>query len=917
MMNFRKLSLFLITLLTFIPGAGQSFVGYHPANAQAVIEGHKVYLPSVSNDPGGDWLQLGHDAQHSNYTPEQVDPPYCYAWKWYEVPFASRVQPVVSRGRLFIGGMDGVLYARNASTGAPLWKFTSQGPIRHSAAVNDNIVIFSSHDGFTYALNTANGSQIWKTHTGASATAPLIDTSRGWVYVASTRGDLTALLLSNGNQQWKYSSGAAILTTPALSNDNQTIFLGNEAIYAIAVNAFTGAEVWRTRLQGQSLADRYPVVSGDAVIYRSQPIYHFHLLLHEGDDIMDSAGSVLADWSTDWSIVRPKILSYLNQQPSKQTFFVLNQNNGSIRGTVPVLYTYGLNDVPATPVVGPGNEIYLVYRARHGIQTDSGTVHVTSRYDAELGKINLSTLDISGLRANKPLSGQPEFRMTSDEPAILTKSGDILWVDSWERIGGINVSTGALVHVGGVSNDWPECAGQCSPGTSNPFFPLSGSGAAYPFPNPRVTEGRQRGGIVVANGMIYWRVIEAGLAAVAHRSGSVCPQPRLWTSTGAVRPIVEPGSTRQQMPAASRSLEEYVTLDLTTPVTNPDLELVELLKEQVNAAVETGSHLMPFYLERGFSTSFIWPYNTTNPPGLPVVQYINTGNVFWQDPGELLYTAALAYPYLDTALKTKVKSYMSTEMNRYPPLSNLPWSSSPPPAWLAQGTPRETYVVPFRSSLNNWPPPAPNLSTLYGLWLWSKNTGDWSYAQTHWSEVKSLFNARRSSIFYYADIAGAIGFARLASHFGYTADYQAGVQASVAAMQSGLDFNTFQQRAANQYTDPSEETTGWSVPVFFGLTPEVGLYLREQFTGQPISLLSQKENINDGVRWWYLTRAGVHGEKNESSYLLPNTTWSHFLAHAYIVGDNRAALKKWLDRPWGRGDLYSIQKIVSTIQAAP
>jgi len=39
------------------------------------------------------------------------------------------------------------------------------------------------------------------------------------------------------------------------------------------------------------------------------------------------------------------------------------------------------------------------------------------------------------------------------------------------------------------------------------------------------------------------------------------------------------------------------------------------------------------------------------------------------------------------------------------------------------------------------------------------------------------------------------------------------------------------------------------------------------------------------------------------------------MAHAYILGEGRSQLRRWLDRPWGRGDLYSIQKIVATIQA--
>ncbi|MCX7860528.1 MAG: PQQ-binding-like beta-propeller repeat protein, partial [Chloroflexus sp.] len=173
---------------------------------------------TVTQTATQDWPQLASDAQRSNYTPLQVDPPYCYIWKWYEVPFASRAQPVVAAGRLFIGGMDGVLYARNASTGASLWTFSGDGsPIRHSAGVMDNTVVFSTHAGTTFALDAATGAVRWQRVTGPSATASLLDASRGWVVVAATDGRLTALRLSDGTQIWQHVSDAPILTTPTLS----------------------------------------------------------------------------------------------------------------------------------------------------------------------------------------------------------------------------------------------------------------------------------------------------------------------------------------------------------------------------------------------------------------------------------------------------------------------------------------------------------------------------------------------------------------------------------------------------------------------------------------------------------------------------------------------------------------------------
>lgn len=873
--------------------------------------------PVSAQTPDADWPQLGRDPQHTNFSPQQIDPPYCYTWKWDEVPLASRAQPVVAAGRLFIGSMDGSLYARDASSGAPLWSFASRGPIRHSAAVIGDVVIFSSQDGYTYALHAATGGPLWKTYTGPSATAPLIDEPHRWIYMASEDGILTALEITRGAPLWQFDANAPILTTPALSQDGKTVFAGSEAVQAFALNASDGSLRWRTPLQGQSLADRYPVVSGNTVFYRSQPLYFFHDLLHEGDDVMDQAGPLNPDWEKDWAAVRPKIVQYLRDNPFKQTFFALNSQDGSSLGTPAVLYTYGNNDTPAAPVIRLGDAL-LPYRARHGIQTDGRSVHVTSKYDAELGLMDLQTLDIRGFRQVNYPSYHNEFRLTSDEPASLTMGGNILFVDNWERLGGFNTKDGSLVHIGNVSNDWPECYAQCGLEGPAPFFPLSGTGAPYPFPEPRVTEGRQRPGAVIANNMIYWRVVEGGLAGIAHRYGSGCPAPKVWATppTAAAAPSpapVAPPSPSSSPDPAIRLIES----DLNVPAAQPSMDLVDRLRSEVKDLLSTahGEHLLPFYVQRGFSKPFLWPPDV--PPGqegLPAVTYAGNGTVFWQDPGELLYTLALAYPYLDPSLQALVKTYMQAEMQRFPPLQYLPYNDSQHD-WLHNGAAREPYGVPFRKDLSNWPPPATSLVSLYHLWTWSKNTGDWAYPREHWKDATSLFENHRDRPWnYYSDLSGVVGYARMAKQLGDTGAYNRAVIILREMMAVGKDFNHFRDFAAKAYLDPRDVSSGWSAPVFFGLTPEVGAYLRTQTNEQALRTLRDLES-GDGVRWWYLTRVGVHAEVGESSFLAPNTAWSHFLAHAYIEGDSQETLRGWLDRPWAPGDLYSIQKLVATLQA--
>ena len=878
-------------------------------------------VPPVPNGPLQDWPQLGRDAQRTNVSSVQVDPPYCYAWKWYEVPFASRAQPVIANGYFYMGALNGVLYARNSTTGEQLWSYKTNGPLRHSAGVLTDTVIVSSHDGFTYGLDAKVGTLKWKVETGSSLTAPLMDASRNWAFVGSTTGKFFALDVASGAVKWTYDSQAPVLTSASLSADSQTVYFGNEDIKAIALNATTGGLKWEHKLQGQSLTDRYPVVLGDTVIYRSQPLDFFHNLLQaEGDEVMDSAGAIGNSIDADWANVKPKIVEHLNAEPWQQTFFVLNAADGTSRGTAPVLYTYGNQDTPNVPVMVPGSngaQAYVTYRARKGIQTDAPSVHVTTKYDAELGEMNLNTLDITGLTANAKFTGVGEWRMTSDEPAVLTRGGNILWIDSWERLGGFDVANKVHLHAGAIGNPTPGCNELCN-GSVRPFFPLSGSGPSWPFPVTLVGEGLSRAGAPIANNMVYWVVNETGIAAYSHQSGGSCAPPLVYGPTAASGPT--PADAPPSVPS-SRALADYITLDLTAPKASPPADLVQRVQAEVRAVVTSGGHLMPFYLERGFSNTAVWPPgDATSPDTLPRVIYKSHGNVYWFDPGELLYTLAMAYPYLDATLQQQTKAYIAAEMARYTPLDRMPFNDTKAD-WLRTGIPRERYDVPFRAELNNWPTVKANLETLYGLWLWSKNSGDWTYACSNTTQVKALYNDMKGNLRYYADIGGLIGYARLAQGLvtqkcaGWSsADVTAAQQTAISGLTTGLNFTTYRDQAENDFLDPREINTGWSLPVFFGLTPEVGLYLSEQFNDAARNEVLSKQG-STAMPQWYFTKGGVQGEEGETSYLGPQIAWSHFMARAYITKDTNATLRQWLDRPWTKGDLYSIQKIVAAIQA--
>jgi len=475
------------------------------------------------------------------------------------------------------------------------------------------------------------------------------------------------------------------------------------------------------------------------------------------------------------------------------------------------------------------------------------------------------------------------------------------------------------VFVSGVANDWGECyTDECGPDTPRRFFPLSGnpSEPGYPFPGPRVTEGKQRPGAVIANNMLFWRVTEAGLGALVHQTGPGCPFPKIWAD-------YQPPQ-RPSIPSSNnRNLAEYLDLDLTRPAAvEAGDPLIQRLRSEVMGLVSSSGHWAPFYYQRGMSRSWTWPYTVDKDSSPPLVMYDSHGSVVFHDPGELLLAGAQAWPYLDSAMQSQLKAWMMAEMARFPALNNLPFFSDSDRSrdWLRLGQVRETYAVPYRGSLNNWPPAAANLNAIYAVWLWSKNTGDWEYARSQFDAARRLFDARVASAAYAGDLAGMIGYYRLAKALGDTAEANRAASAAVSFMNRvRSDPASFLRAADQMYLDPRDVPSGWSAPALFGLVPETGLFLREQTGGVFSDYLIDKEfgSNGNGMRWWYLTRGGAHAEVGETSYLSPLTGWSHFLGHAYLLGDARDDLLPYLDRPWGIADIYSIQKVTAALYAKP
>ncbi len=69
----------------------------------------------------------------------------------------------VVKGRVYFGSSaDDKVYCLDAATGAELWRFFTEGPVRLAPTVQGGRVYFGSDDGCVYSLDATTGKLIWK-----------------------------------------------------------------------------------------------------------------------------------------------------------------------------------------------------------------------------------------------------------------------------------------------------------------------------------------------------------------------------------------------------------------------------------------------------------------------------------------------------------------------------------------------------------------------------------------------------------------------------------------------------------------------------------------------------------------------------------------------------------------------------------
>jgi polyvinyl alcohol dehydrogenase (cytochrome) len=212
-------------------------------------------------------------------------------------PFTSAGnQPTVVNGRVYIGNMNGMVYALDAESGCTHWSFKAQTHIRSIIAVSDDTLIFADYETNVYSLDAQSGALRWISRADQQPSARVngnVTLHEGVVFVpissnqeftvsmipttpcCSFRGSIVAFEIKTGRQLWKTSlideplhelglnykgvkrygpSGVAVWSVPTVDVKRQLLYVttGNqyteprvaEADAIIALDLGSGEKRW-------------------------------------------------------------------------------------------------------------------------------------------------------------------------------------------------------------------------------------------------------------------------------------------------------------------------------------------------------------------------------------------------------------------------------------------------------------------------------------------------------------------------------------------------------------------------------------------------------------------------------------------------------------------------------------------------
>ncbi len=834
-------------------------------------------LATVSVGSEASWTTLRGNVQRTGFVAASLHLPFRLLWVRHFIGerMGTSVEPIVAEGKVFVATHNGHLYALDAETGAPLWRFRAHGAFLHSPAYADGLVLAVNSDGCLYAVEAATGKLRWSIWCGQGGFAASPAVAEGLVVIGSRTGKVFGVEVQSGKVEWQQTVGVPVRQTAAIAQGR--VFLTPEDLRVRCLNLQTGKAVWVSeRLNGQSVRDYYPVIAKVAgklfVIVRTNPIRRMdeHIgrdrqFLCQQAGIKDGWREIEA-WTKSeaakgnpflWEREQRAIVQYLTEHPDAQTFFVLDGDTGKVLPPMPVLWASGCQGVGAPPAVLPDGRLLVFYRSAYS-NWNLGVAPLVA-----LGILDLTTQRIMPLFHRH--GTQPPWNTfwgTADESQHFLLANDTVLIVHQGTLSGFRLSTGELFPIWGDRDSWGGFRNL--PWARNEWHGPARSSVAV---------------VTTPNGVrLYWQTGSRLLCLAAGEKGE--PANDVATDGTTVPTVTAPPLPKFTQQQLRRQLADTVA---------------ELLSRR----------WCPLFLA----------------PGLAGYE------VAFANSGEVFEALAWAFPHLSPELQQQVKAFLVEEWRKHSPFDAR--SRYP----LEQGTPREWWFVPSSLRQRGETNPYHPFGNLYAVWLYAHRCGEMERVRQAWQEIERTFddfaqsgwrlNPERGDLFANRYLASLLAFHRLAEHFG---DEEAAQKAKKHAEAVSQALVIWWQRSAQQASLPVfrniqewDAFIGHGDALFFSLRPHrAKIALFHALTPEAAAIV--KAQAGEAIRkvWqvfetlcptWHLVGEERQVHYGENFLDPPDFSESAFRAFAWLCETNHLELAQRLDIPFCRADVSHVLKL--------
>jgi len=165
-------------------------------------------------------------------------------------PAAPASAPGASRDAwpMFRGGpaLTGVAESELPATLTPRWTFQAGDGVESSAAIVQGVVFIGSLDGQVYALDLATGALKWK-YAADDAVKSSPSVFAGVVYVGDEKGTLHAIEAATGTRRWVFHTEAGIVSSPNLAGGKLVFGSYDNHLYCLTLD---GKLAWKLETAG-------------------------------------------------------------------------------------------------------------------------------------------------------------------------------------------------------------------------------------------------------------------------------------------------------------------------------------------------------------------------------------------------------------------------------------------------------------------------------------------------------------------------------------------------------------------------------------------------------------------------------------------------------------------------------------------